>query len=241
MHEKKGVLTMKNYSVLFWDIDDTLLDFQKGEQCAFEAACSTLHIPYSDSFYNDYHEINEKHWKLLELGKTTREILLVERFKDLFELYHIDCDPALMEDTYRSYLDHQHQFMPYAFDVLQQLQDMRMCIVTNGRTNTQKKRYHDANLDDFMENLYISEQMGLSKPNPEFLYKVMEDMNLTDSSEILLIGDSLSSDILGGNNAGIDTVWYNPHHKDNNTTAIPTYEIDDLRQLVNHPHFTLSE
>ena len=217
---------------LFFDIDDTILDFRGGEAVAIRKTLTLADVSPTDETVSLYCEINSALWKQLEMGTVTREILLVERFARLFSSIGADADPAKTQQTYAEQLSLTHDFMPGAEEMLALLRNKYcLCAITNGTASVQKPRMRAARLDRFFSKVFISQEIGYEKPDTAFFDACFSDMPSWKREETMVIGDSLSSDILGGIRAGLRTCWYNPHHKARPTDMPIDYEIHDLCAL----------
>ena len=200
------------YSTILIDIDDTLLDFQKSEEFAIRSTIKTLDIEPTDELVEKYKAINLKYWKMFERGEIEREALLVARFKEFCEIMDItNKDFSKLNETYFSILSG----VPFEIDGAEQFlkklsEKYNIYAVTNGVKRVQTKRLSLVNITKYLKKVYISEEIGFQKPNIEFFDYVLKDLNIENKEEILIIGDSLTSDIQGGINSNIDTMWYNP-------------------------------
>ena len=198
---------------IFIDLDDTILDFKKAESVALRRSLEIFGITSDDKTVSVYSAINDKMWKRLERGENTREEILVMRFKELFEYLGVKKDPEKMNETYKKNLSVGHYFMPDAKELLKKLQGHRLFIVSNGTTAVQKGRIKSAGIEKYFEKIFLSQEVGFDKPDKRFFdicFKEIEGFNKRDA---IILGDSLTSDIQGGKNAGIRTCWYNPHKK----------------------------
>ena len=198
---------------IFIDLDDTILDFKKAESVALRRSLEIFGITADDKTVSVYSAINDKMWKRLERGENTLEEILVMRFKELFEYLGVKKDPEKMNETYKKNLSVGHYFMPDAQELLKKLQGHRLFIVSNGTTAVQKGRIKSAGIEKYFEKIFLSQDVGFDKPDKRFFdicFKEIEGFNKRDA---IILGDSLTSDIQGGKNAGIRTCWYNPHKK----------------------------
>lgn len=205
---------------IFIDLDDTILDFKKAESVALKKALKKFDIEATDEVVSLYSAINDKMWKKLEKGENTRAEITVMRFSELLETLKIKGDAVKVNETYKHYLGIGHFYMPEAEEFLKKLKGHRLFIVSNGTTSVQKGRIKSAGLEKYFENIFFSEDIGFDKPDKRFFDKVFKEIDGFDKEEAIIIGDSLSSDILGGKNAGIKTCWYNPKHKEGNADYI---------------------
>lgn len=221
--------------VLLWDIDGTILDFLAAENAAIKKCFELLNLgTCTDEMVSDYSKINCKYWEMLERGEMTKPEILVGRFREFFET--IDINPGLAEEfneLYQVRLGDTICYKPNAREVLEKNQGkLVQCAVTNGTVIAQRRKLSGSGLDKVFDYIFISEEVGAEKPNRVFFDRVFEKIGRYDISEIMIIGDSLTSDIKGGNNSGIQTCWYNQSHKANDKNVEINYEIDDLMQVV---------
>ncbi|MGY3777506.1 YjjG family noncanonical pyrimidine nucleotidase [Isobaculum melis] len=224
---------MKTYQTLLFDIDDTLLDFQASEAFALQALFDAQQIPLTDDIKLQYQVINQGLWKAFEEEQISRSQVLNTRFSLLFEAYGQQVDGALFEKKYRTYLNQGHHLISGAFSLIQTLQqDYDLYVVTNGVSKTQYQRLTDAQLLPLFKDVFVSEDTGYQKPMKEYFDYVFNRIPHLVLDKTLIIGDSLTSDIQGGNLAGIDTCWFNPHSLANPTSFIPTIEIQQLSELL---------
>lgn len=223
---------MKKKFLLF-DMDRTLLDFAAAEQTALKATFQEYHLPFSDEVYK-YHLVNNARlWENYEKGLIDRDTVLHTRFVQLFRHFRFEGDGVAFEGSYRKNLSLGHELMEGALHTVQTLaQNHMLYIVTNGVAETQKQRLHDSGLQAYFKGLFISEEIGSQKPQKAFFDACFARIPCFDPALTLIIGDSLSSDILGGNNAGIDTCWFNPQGIKNNTSAKVSVEIRRLKELI---------
>ena len=220
------------FEILLFDIDDTLLDFHEAEFNAFQDVCKLYKIEWTDEFYNTYKEINLNCWKLLEKGLLKRTEVYTKRFEELFSIYKYEIDCEQFNKDYFSNLRLHHPLMPHALELLEQLQNKRLYVVTNSDKYVQQPRYTNSGLKKYFIEAFISEDTGYEKPSLEYFNYVAQRIDNFDKEKTLIIGDSLSSDIKGGNNFGIRTCWYNPKHKPLVEGYQVDYEIHDLLDLL---------
>ena len=216
---------------LFLDLDDTILDFHKAERIAISRTIREFGVEPAEEILDLYHGINKWHWEQLELGKLTRAEVLVNRFAVLFERLGREVDASECAKAYEINLSQGHWFLPGAEEAVDRLsKKYRLFLASNGTASVQKGRMTSANLYRFFETVFVSQEIGHNKPSAEYFEACFAAIPGFDREKAMIVGDSLSSDIRGGINAGIKTVWVNPHHKDCGDIR-PDYEIEYLSQL----------
>ena len=216
---------------LFLDLDDTILDFHKAERIAISKTIREFGVEPTEDILNLYHGINKWHWEQLELGKLTRAEVLVNRFGVLFEKLGKEVDAPKCAKVYEHNLSQGHWFLPGAEEAVNALsKKYRLFLASNGTAVVQKGRMTSANLYRFFETVFVSQEIGHNKPSKEYFDACFAQIPGFDKEKAMIVGDSLSSDIKGGINAGIKTVWVNPGHKDCGDIK-PDYEIEALSQL----------
>ena len=221
------------YDVLLLDADDTLFDFAKCERAALQNTLRGAGLPFSQDIYETYSAINLSFWKMLERGEIDRESLRTKRFVVLAAQLGLSLDADAINRRYTEALAEQHFLIEGARPFVQQAaQFYRLYIVTNGMAYSQEKRLAASGLLPFINDVFISEKIGAAKPDKAFFRHVFSAIPAFDSTKALLIGDSLSSDIAGGINAGIDTCWFNPTAAVNHTSWQPVYEVRTLQEVL---------
>ncbi|ASS74007.1 noncanonical pyrimidine nucleotidase, YjjG family [Tumebacillus algifaecis] len=223
---------MKKYQFLFFDVDDTLLDFGAAEKTALRLLFEDQNIPLTSEIEAHYKRINQGLWQSFEEGKIDRDTVINTRFSMLFKEFDREVDGCLLENKYRNYLEEGNQPIEGAIELITGLQTQYdLYIVTNGVSKTQDKRLRNSGLHPLFKNIFVSEDTGYQKPMKEYFEYVFARIpNFTVESG-LIIGDSLSADIKGGQIAGLDTCWFNPGQKPNDTGIEPTYQIQKLEEL----------
>lgn len=225
------------YEILLFDIDNTLLNFDLAEEKAIHVALTHYDIEPTLEVVSKFKEINKQLWKKFELGKITKERLLEKRFEELFEflgnIKYLENNISREINTYYlNQLANSSDLMPDAYEVLNELsKSHKIYLVTNGVTKTQTKRINNSSIKKFFNGIYISETIGIQKPYKGFFDYVFADLKIKDKKKVLLIGDSLTADIIGGINYGIDTCWYNFKTQESKDIR-PTYEIKSLKELL---------
>ena len=179
-----------------------------------------------------YNLINKAHWEALERKELTREQVLVGRFQVLFEEMGISVEPVKVARAYEHNLGIGHYFLPGAEDAVEALsKKYKLYLASNGTASVQKGRMTSANLYRFFQEVFVSQEIGANKPAPEYFERCFARIPDFDKSKAIIVGDSLTSDILGGQNAGIATCWVNPNHKPGREDIRVDYQIEALSQL----------
>lgn len=218
-------------NVLF-DLDDTLFDFHKAEKIALTKTLVHFGIDPTEETLALYSTINAAHWKRLELGEISREEVKVGRYRELFKTIGVECDPVKATAYYESMLAIGHYFMPGAPELLEELYGKyRLYIVSNGTAKVQEGRIGSSGIAKYMDGIFISQILGANKPDKQFFDICFSEIPDFSLSETVIIGDSLSSDIKGGINAGITTVWFNPKGIENDNDIKPDYTIKELSEV----------
>lgn len=225
---------------ILWDIDGTLLDFEYAEKYAIRK-CFEIHGlgECSDEMLSNYSAINKKYWEALERGEMSKPEILVGRFKEFFETEGLNVSVAeAFNKDYQIHLGDPEgvRFMPGGREVIESCSlTYFQGIVTNGTKTAQDRKLAASGIDTIIkrEYVYISEEVGFEKPNVGFFDKVFEALNNLGikKDEVIIVGDSLTSDIKGGINVGIKTCYYNPKKKENKTDIKPDYEINSLEDI----------
>lgn len=216
---------------LFLDLDDTILDFHKAERIAISKTIRDFGIEPTGEVLTLYHRINKTHWEMLERGELTRAEVLLNRFAVLFRELGKEADAAACARAYEKNLSVGHYFLPGAEEAVASLsKKYRLFLASNGTASVQKGRLTSANLYRFFEQVFISQELGYNKPSKAYFDACFARIPGFDPEKAVMVGDSLTSDILGGKNAGIATVWVNPGHAPCGGIR-PDYEIEALHQL----------
>jgi len=217
---------------LFLDLDDTILDFHKAERIAIRKTLLDFGVEPTEEILARYHVINKWHWEQLELGKLTRKQVQEERFHVLFSELGREVDGEKIAKTYMENLAIGHYFLPGAEEAVIELhKKYRLFLASNGNASVQKGRMTSANLYRFFEQVFVSQEVGFDKPSKAYFDACFARIPGFDPRKAIMVGDSLTSDIRGGINAGLRTVWVNPNHKENHTDIQPDYEIESIKEL----------
>lgn len=221
------------FKTILFDLDETIFDFKKSEAAAVVNALKQIGVTPNEKIVKRYSEINESLWKKLEKGEISRHEVLTKRFEILFDELSVDFDSSEMKKIYEKNLSQTGHLIDGAVDLLEKIyQKYNLYIVSNGTLSVQLGRIKCSEIGKYFKELFISEVIGSVKPQKQFFdycFERIPDINL---EETLIVGDSLSSDILGGNNAGIKTCWFNPNHQINTLGVKVDYEISKLDELL---------
>jgi 2-haloacid dehalogenase len=224
---------MRRFQNILFDADNTLLDFKECEKEALRLTFKKYGYPLNQEIAETYEKINHSLWDQYEKGIIDRDTVIYSRFGRLFQAIGIADDGITFEDDYQELLGMQHFFIKDALEVITELsKKFSLYIVTNGVTATQIRRLRESGIDRYMKKIFVSEETGFQKPMKEYFDYCFSRIENFKPEEAIIIGDSLSSDIKGGNNAGITTCWYNPDRKINNTDVKVDYEIHSLKELI---------
>ena len=224
---------MAKYYCILFDADNTLLNFDAAENKALAETLVNYGIEPDAETVQTYRTINEELWRQLEKGQIRREKLFGERFSRFLKAINAAGDGVEMNRCYLEQLStHPDLMSPEVLDVLRELSEVAtLAIVSNGAQKVQTRRLAESGVMNFMEDVFISEKMGCEKPNARIFDAALRALGVENREHVLMVGDSLSSDVQGGVNAGLDTCWYNPNHAENPGKVVPTYEISSLEEL----------
>ena len=220
------------YKWLLFDADGTLLDYEKSEKYSLKQAFKLAGVEMLPEYLERYQTINAFLWSELEKGKISSQKLRVKRFELLLDGLALKHDAEAFSKNYLDALGQTGFLIEGAIELLKKLHgNIKMAIITNGIKETQQGRFAKADLNKYFEQIIISEEAGIAKPDKGFFDYTMDKIDFHNKKELLIIGDSLNSDILGGNQSGIDTCWYNPKGKINETNIKVDFEIRDLKEV----------
>lgn len=221
------------YTSLLLDLDNTLLDFDMAEAAAIRRVLKANGLPCSESDVKTYSAINKSFWERFERGEIPKTAIYAGRFEKLLAVFGRTGDPEALSREYGGYLAEGYFKTEGADGILEYLRGRgyKLYATTNGFSATQHRRIKGAGLENAFDRVFVSEDAGAQKPEKEYFDYVLKNIPERDISKLLIVGDSMSSDILGGINAGIDTCWYNPRGA--KMTYLPTYEIKSLSELKN--------
>ena len=217
---------------LFLDLDDTILDFHKAERIALSKTLRDFGLEPTEAVLSRYHDINIWHWQQLEKGLMTRDQVLEGRFRTLFSELGHPVDAVAVTRAYERNLGIGHYFLPGAEDAVKALsQKYRLFLASNGTASVQHSRLTSAGLYPYFEKVFVSQEIGHNKPSKEYFDRCFSQIPGFDAEKAIMVGDSLTSDILGGIQAGMKTCWINPEHKPTREDIRPDYELESIAQL----------
>lgn len=220
---------MLRYDVLLADLDDTLFDFSTSSRQALAETLRRLGLPVTDACIRDYLAINQSWWERFERGEVPKSAIYTGRFADFIARYHLDADPAEANDVYKDLLWRQRNFMPGCEALLRQLQPVcEVYVITNGTADTQNRRIAASGLAGYFRGVFISEELGCRKPEKRFFDQVLARIGPEKRGRALVLGDSLTSDMQGGRNAGLPTCFYGDAARADGRCD---YTIESLSQL----------
>lgn len=221
------------FTTILWDVDNTLLDFDYSCKGSLRQCFRSIGRVITEDMMERYTQINDAYWKRLENGEVTKEQLLVGRFADFFAEYGLtDVDVDRFRKEYQQNLATIYSFKDDSLTICKSLQTKyKQYVITNGVASTQRSKLNLSGFAEVMDGIFISEEIGAPKPSKEFFEHCLGQVEEKDKNRILLVGDSLSSDIKGANNAGIKSCWYNPKEIPCPQGYSVDYEIMDLHQI----------
>ena len=223
------------YEVLLFDADETLFDFKMTEREALFKSIEEFNLDLDKEYaLNVYSKINKAIWEEFERGEITSDKLRVERFERFLKKVNKDVDAILFSKAYSKFLGEGAYLFEDSVEVIDYLsKEYTLVLITNGLKDVQRNRIAKTPLKDYFKELVISDEIKISKPDKRIFNYALEKVGNIDKSKVLMIGDSLTSDMQGGINAGIDTCWYNPNGFENKLGLNLTYEINSLKELMN--------
>lgn len=226
---------MGEIKVVLWDIDGTLLNFKAAEKAAIRK-CFEKHGlgECTDEMLAQYSEINHGYWQRLERGEVSKPEVLVGRFSDFFAQQGLDVSvAAAFNEDYQVKLGDTICFEKNALETILELKGrVLQCAVTNGTKTAQTRKLANSGLDELLDEIFISDVIGVEKPMRGFFDAVWNKIGHFSRKEVLIVGDSLTSDIRGGLNADILTCWYNPTGAENASEVRSDYEIRNLKEVL---------
>ena len=223
---------MPKYRTLLFDADQTLLDFHRSEHEAVTDCLEAFGVPVNNETIAKYSEINTSYWKMLERGEIEKSKLYSARWATFAEFYGYDIDAQAISDLYIDKLSEKAYVLDGAEEMVEKLSEScRIYIITNGNKKVQDGRMGKLSISRLFLDRFISEEIGFEKPSVEYFDIVKSKIPNFDPETTLVIGDSLTSDIQGGINAGLDTCWYNPQKKSAPEGMSITYIVSSFSEI----------
>jgi 2-haloacid dehalogenase len=220
------------YQWLVFDADGTLFDFHHGETVALQSTTEEYGVAYSSHLHEVYNAISAELWRRFELGEMPLEQLRVMRFERLFSDLGFDLDAESFNLDFMDALGQQTQLLPGAEDAVRRLsRHFRLLLATNGIAVVQRSRFARSSIRRYFEDVVISDEIGVAKPQIGYMREVFSRMGDPPKSDVLIIGDSLSSDIAGGEGYGVDTCWFNPDRRPLDGSPKPTFTLADRSEI----------
>lgn len=217
---------------VFFDLDNTLLDFYATEEHILGEALSRHGITPTPEVVACYQDINVAQWQLLEQGQIGIDEVGVRRFALLVEALGHSADAQALSDTYEHLMENACFFVPGAKELLQVLSTQyRLCLVTNGMGEVQHNRIRNCGLEGYFDEIFVSSDLGCVKPNADFFEACFAALGGVEASRSVMIGDGLNADMRGGIQMGMRTIWFNPWGHVNNTEWKPDVEIVSLKEV----------
>lgn len=232
---------MAIYTCVLLDVDNTLLDFDAAERQALAEMLAEYDMPYDTQACEAYHKLNRELWDAFAKGKISKAKLFQTRFARFMQVLGVPDNGKgkEMNDRYEELLATHADLIPGALNALEELGEVAtLATVSNGAAVVQQARIKASGVERYMDGIYISEKVGVSKPSAKFFEHALKDLGISNRSRVLMVGDDLLADIKGGQNAGVDTCWVNFKNEENTTGIKPTYEIhsyEELYKLVMEP------
>ncbi len=224
------------YTTLLLDADETIFDFNRAEHDSLKKVLADRNLPHSEEILSQYHRINASLWRAFERGEVTKDRLRVQRFEQLFYQFGFPAgtDPDEISTVYLEQLGESDYLLPGADAFLYALKNggYDLALITNGVARTQLRRLKKSGLAPLFSHVFVSEAVGAQKPLPAFFDAVLAAIDEKDKRKVLVIGDSLGSDIQGAANAGLDCVWYNPKGLANDRGLPVALEAKSFAQIL---------
>ena len=223
-----------NYKYLFFDLDNTLYDFDASEKIALEHTLIENNVVFSENHLQTYKKINKACWTRFENGEISQGKLRYLRYELFLEALNLDADFVAFGDLYLRKLSESACLFPETTSVLEQLHgNFELVLISNGLKEVQRPKIRKSGIYDYFKTIVISDEIGVAKPHAGFFDYTFEQLNHPNKNEVLVIGDNLNSDIKGGINYDLDTCWLNLHKIDYEGVIKPKYIIENIMEILN--------
>lgn len=225
---------MAIYTCVLLDIDNTLLDFDAAERQALTDMLAEYELPHDENACAFYHKVNRELWDSLAKGQLNKQKLFQIRFSRFMQAMQLPDNgkSKAMNDRYEELLATHADLLPGALTALEELGEVAtLAIVSNGALAVQESRIAASGIGRYMDGIYISEKVGAAKPSAKLFEHAFRDLGITNKSRVLMVGDDLLADIKGGQNAGVDTCWFNPKNEENKSGITPKYTVGSYEEL----------
>lgn len=221
------------YKWILFDADGTLFDYDRAELDALNLTFNNFGYQFDPSYLIIYDEINKQVWLELEQGLTTPDGLKVKRFERLLSTLDLHSDAQLFSTSYLNYLSQNACLIDGAEDLLKVIVGkVGLVLITNGLKRVQRSRFERSTISSYFDHIIISEEVGAVKPEKRIFDVTFNKMNYPEKEKVLIVGDSLTSDIKGGNDFGIDTCWFNHKNQIHDQNIVINYEINELKEIL---------
>ena len=220
--------------IVFLDIDNTLIDFNECAKHSIIKIFKDFNLPYCDNVFETFIRENIKIWKRLENGEITKAYLRANRWNIILEKLNIAFDGPLIEELFENGIAESAYEVEGAKEILEHLSKKHeLYVVSNGFRAVQENRLNISGFKKYFDKMFFSEDIGVSKPQKEFFDYCFNSLNNPCKENVILIGDSISADIIGGINYNIKTIWFNKNNEICPNNIKPTYIVRALGEIKN--------
>ncbi len=217
---------------ILMDLDNTIIDFNECARHSIMGIFEDLGFPYNENVFNTFITENVKIWKRLELGEIDKPFLRANRWNIILDKLGIDYDGTIIEERFENGVAMGAYPVDGAYELLDYLhKKYDIYVVSNGFRFVQESRIKIGNYGKYFKDIFLSEDIGIQKPDLRFFDYCYKNIGSPPKDELILIGDSLSADIKGGNDFGIDTIWFNKNGDPESDTIRPTYTVNKLKNI----------
>ena len=218
--------------IILMDLDNTIIDFNECARHSIMGIFEELGFQYNENVFSTFITENVKIWKRLELGEIDKPFLRANRWNIILSKLGIDYDGTIIEEWFENGVAKGAYPVEYAYELLEYLyKKYDIYVVSNGFRFVQESRVKIGKYDKYFKELFLSEDIGIQKPDIRFFDYCYEKIGCPPKEELILIGDSLSADIKGGNTFGIDTIWFNKNQDPESDVTKATYTVNHLKEI----------